>query len=229
MKHLVKVLLVSLVALFPASSYGITKDQLWSKLQFPFSNAEEIETFKVAKQNLNMVEEILFSRDIPKDNGPARFNSMVVLREACEEGLITQGHFFDVLFRLYSQINFIAHPKRLEDSKSQIIGELANFAEQAHIPVSISFSGFFSLSSSMVKGSLIKNQGILTSLNQKIANAQKSLEKKDPAARSSATNQIQAAVNELTAQRGQGVTEDAFQILSAYCQNLINKIQAGHQ
>lgn len=208
------------------TSFAIDRETLWSKLEFPGSApGGYIETIKLAKQNIGLVEEILFLSDMQRDNGPARFCSLSILRQACEEGLITQGHFFDVCVRLYGQINTIAHPKRLESSKNQIKGQLANFAVQANFPLSQQVSGFTSLSSSLFKAGLIKNQGLLNSLNQKIENAQKGLEKKSPAAKASATNQVQAAINELSAQRGQGVTEDAYLILSVYCQNIINKIQ----
>jgi hypothetical protein len=216
---------VVLIMVASSSSYGIDRETLWSRLEFSGSNSQHNETIKIAKQNLGLVEEILFLSDMQKYNGPARFNSLVVLRESCEEGLITQEHFFDVCLRLYGQINTIANPKRLESSKNQIKGQLANFAEQAHVPLPQQVSGFSSLSSSLFKASLIRNQGLLNSLNQKIANAQKSLEKRNPAAKSSAVNQIQATINELNAQRGNGIAEDAYLILSAYCRNLINKIQ----
>lgn len=215
---------VIFVASWP--SFAIDRETLWSKLEFPGSSpGGYIETVKIAKQNLGLVEEILFLSDMQRDNGPARFCSLSILRQACEEGLITQEHFFDVCLRLYGQINSIAHPKRLESSKNQIKGQLANFAEQAHFPLSQQVSGFSSLSSSLFAANLIKNQGLLTSLNQKIANAQKGLEKKNSAAKSSAVNQVQAAINELNAQRGKGIAEDGYLILSVYCQNLINKIQ----
>jgi hypothetical protein len=96
---------------------------------------------------------------------------------------------------------------------------------QVTFPISKQFSGFSTLLNSMATAGLIRNSGIINSLNQKIDNARKSLEKKNNNAKKTSINHIEAAVHELNAQRGNQITEDAHKILTQYCQNLITKIQ----
>jgi hypothetical protein len=159
------------------------------------------------------------------DTSGARANGLELLSECAEEGKITQAHFFDVITRLYNQIGSIAHPSRLDRSKGHIMGVLSCFCDEPNYSISQKFTGFSSLMNSMATAGLIRNSGIINSLNQKIDNARKSLEKKNYNAKKSAINHIEAAVHELNALRGNQITEDAHKILTQYCQNLITKIQ----
>lgn len=223
-KKTLLVFLVSFSFFLSLPSFAIDRETLWAKLNFLSSLAEIRETNLAARQNLGLVEEILFFSDMQRHNGPARDNALEILKECSENGQITKEHFFSVVLRLLNQITTIAHPTVLEDSKDHIKGVLTSFGI-SKFSLTNQFSAFPSLANSLSSGGFIKNQGILNSLNQKISNAQKSVEQKGVDAKSSAVNQIEAAINELNAQRGQGVTEDCYQILSGYCKNLITKIQ----
>jgi len=210
--------------LFISLSFAIDRETLWTKLNFPSSLAEMREMDRVARQNLGMVEEILFFSDMQRDSSCARDNALQILKECSEKGLITKEHFFEIILRLYGQINTIAHPTRVEDSKNNIKGAMASYG-RANLPLASNFSAFPSLTNSLSSAGFIKNQGILNSLNQKISNAKDILDKRGPDAKNTAIKKVQAAINELSAQRGNGVSEDGYQILSGYCQNLITKIQ----
>ena len=226
MKGFYKVLMVlTIISIFSNATYAIDKETLWTRLSHSVSNAQYDETFRIAKQNLGLIEEIFFLSDFVKNNNAARVGCIQILRESCEEGLITQEHFFEIFLRLYNQLNTIALPEHIRGMQRMLTAQMGAFAHEPSFPVSQQFSGFTSLTAALFKAGLIKNQGILNSLNQKISNAQKSLEKKDSAAKTSAANQIQAAINELDAQKGKGISEDGYEALSRYCRHLITKIQ----
>jgi hypothetical protein len=224
MKSSCKFFFIAIIAVLYASSvYAIDARTLWTKLNFPDPNF--MQTRQLALQNPSLLEEIMFYSDMNGDTSGARFNCLRILKECGEKGIITSAHFFDVCFRLYNQMPSIAHPSRLNDSKNYVKGTVANFMNQVTFPISKQFSGFSTLLNSMSTAGLIRNNGIINSLNQKIANAKKSLEKKNNNAKKTAINHIEAAVHELNAQRGNQITEDAHKILTQYCQNLITKIQ----
>jgi hypothetical protein len=224
MKYSYKYFLTTVLALLCSSSvYAIDAHTLWSKLNFPDPNF--MQTRQLALQNPSLLEEILFYSDMQQFSGPARANSLELLDECADTGRITQAHFFDLTLRLYNQIGSIAHPSRLNSSKSHIKGVLACFGNKPNYPISQQFTGFSTLMNSMSTAGLIRNNGIINSLNKKIENAKKSLEKKNNNAKKTAINHIEAAVHELNAQRGNQITEDAHKILTQYCQNLITKIQ----
>ena len=224
MKHPYKWLSAIIIAVLCSSTaFAIDAHTLWTKLNFPDPNF--MQTRQLALQNPNLLEEIIFYSDMNGDTSGARANSLELLDECADTGRITQAHFFDLTLRLYNQIGSIAHPSRLNSSKNHIKGVLACFGNKPNYPISQQFTGFSTLMNSMSTAGLIRNNGIINSLNQKIDNAKKSLEKKNNNAKKTAINHIEAAINELNAQRGNQITEDAHKILTQYCQNLITKIQ----
>lgn len=224
MQHFYKWLSVIIIAILCSSTaFAIDAHTLWTKLNFPDPNF--MATRQLALQNPNLLEEIIFYSDMNGDTSGARANSLELLNECAEKGVITKSHYFDVILRLYNQIGSIAHPSRLARSKGHIMGVLSCFCNESNYPISQQFTGFPALMNSMSTAGLIRNNGIINSLNQKIDNAKKSLEKKNNNAKKTAINHIEAAINELNAQRGNQITEDAHKILTQYCQNLITKIQ----
>lgn len=224
MKHFNKWFLSVVISILCSSNaFAIDAHTLWTKLNFPDPNF--MQTRRLALQNPNLLENIVFYSDMNGDTSGARFNCLQLLKECGEKGIITPAHFFDISFRLYNQMASIAHPSRLNDSKNYVKGAVASFLSQEAFPIAQQFTGFSTLMNSMSTAGLIRNNGIINSLNQKIDNAKKSLEKKNNNAKKTAINHIEAAINELNAQRGNQISEDAHKILSQYCQNLISKIQ----
>ncbi len=213
-------LLVGFCIFTYSTSFAIDKETLWTKLTY----SQNAETEEIARQNLSLVEEIVFLSDMQRFNGGARDNGLQVLRRATITGLMTPTKYFGILLRLFNQATSVAHPTRVEDLKKMITGQLATFGR--NVPLTSNFTTFSVLANSLSSDGFVKNQGILNSLNQKISNAQQSFEKKGPNAKQTAVNQVEAAINELNAQSGKGITEDGCQILSGYCKNLITKIQA---
>lgn len=218
--------IISLVFLMP--SWSIDKETLRNMMNNPVSTGGMRQMEAAAWPNISLVEEILFFSDMKEDNGTARDNGLAILRRSAEEGVnYTKERYFDTLLRLYNQATTVVHPTDLEDTKKMIKAQLASFGLVSSTrPLSFSFSSFPSLANSMSIAGFIKNQGILNSLNQKISNAKDILDKKGPDAKNTAINKIQAAINELDAQRGNHITEDGYQILSGCCKNLITKIQS---
>lgn len=228
-----KTLPLFLIALFlfisSNSSLAIDKENLRRMFNYPSSN--DFQTREAAaRQNIGILEEIVFVSDMQGDNSCAREGILMVLRHYAEGGVIyTQEKYFAILLRLYNQVASVVHPKRLENEKNMIKGQLSSFGLVSSTkPLSFSFSTFPSLVNSLLSAGFIKNQGIQNSLNQKISNAKDLLDKRSPDAKTTAVNKVQAAIQELDAQRGKGVSEDGYQILSACCKNLITKIQSAN-
>jgi len=215
-------------SLLPRFSFAIDRETLWSKLNFPGPLNQFLETKRIAMQNPGLVEEILFRSDMSGDTSCARENAIQILKSCGEKGIISQVHFFDLCLQLYNRIDSVAHPKRVADSKNDISAALANFAGAENFSLSQQFSGLVSSLNSLSAAGLVKNQGILNGLSQKISNAQKSAETKSPNGKATAVNQLEATLQELGAQKGKGITEDCHKILSRYCQSLITKIQKGN-
>jgi hypothetical protein len=208
--------------------YSIDLETLRCKLNYTCTIADITEAKKLAIQNMSLTEQILFLNDTSsRNNGTARCNIIQILRRCAINGTISQSHFFDLILRLYNQITSIALAKTVELEKGDIKGVLTSIGNDA--PLATNFSTFPVMANSLTTSGFIKNQGILNSLTQKIANAKDILDKKGADAKNTAINKIQAAINELDAQRGKHITEDGYQILSGYCRNLIAKIQATNQ
>ncbi|MEK7801233.1 MAG: hypothetical protein AAB276_02155 [Pseudomonadota bacterium] len=228
MKKTLPLFLIALFLFLSSNvSLAIDKENLRRMFNYPSSN--DFPTREAAaRQNIGLLEEIVFISDMQGDNWCAREGILMVLRHYAEVGAIyTKEKYFDILLRLYNQAAAVAHPKRLENTKNMIKGQLSSFGLVSSTkPLSFSFSAFPSLANSMSTAGFIKNQGILNSLNQKISNAKDILDKKGADAKTTAINKVQAAINELDAQRGKHITEDGYQILSGYCKNLITKIQS---
>ncbi len=224
----VLVLVYAISSLSPV--YAIDMETLRSKLNYACTIADIKEADKLAVQNMAMTEQVLFQVDSPhRNNSGARANIIQILKACAETGIITQSHFFDLLLSLYNQIpsitlsTTISQPKAVEMGKAHIRGAVVSLGSDA--PLASNFSTFPIMANSLTTAGFIKNRGILNSLTQKVSNAKDLLEKKGADAKNTAINKIQAAASELDAQRGKGVSEDGFQILSGYCKNLITKIQ----
>lgn len=208
-------------------SWAMDRESLRKLMNYPIGNAGLAKMQSAAMQNLNLVEEIIFFSDFTENNETARDNGLSILSGSADVGVYPKERYFNTFLRLYSQAASIVRPSRLERLKRMIIASLASFGMvDSSSPFSSNFSNFPTLVNSMASAGLIKNQGILNSLAQKLSNAKDILDKKGPNAKTTAINKIQAAVNELDAQRGNGVSEDGYQILSGYCKNLISKLQA---
>lgn len=212
--------LVSFVVVSLCPSFAIDREALWAKLTY-YPTAKE--TQAIALQNLGLVEEILFLSDFQRFNRAARFNGLQVLEVGAWSGKLSKEKYFDILLRFSHQIPTIVQPSYVEDTRNIIWAKAASYGRTETVP-SI-FELFPILSGSMAKSGDIKNNGLLNSLNQKMANAKKNYEKASSDKKNSSINLVQATINELNAQRGLGITEDGFQMLSRYCQNLIAQIQ----
>lgn len=229
MKNNLLCVLVLLAFTLSNPIWGIDKATLRNKFNHPsFNSFQEREA--AARQNIGMIEEIVFFSDMVDDNSCARENILALLRYYAEGGTIyTKEKYFDILLRLYNQVTTVVHPIHLEDTKNLIKGQLSSFGlVSSKSPLSFSFSAFPALTNSMMAAGFIKNQGLQNSLTQKVANAKETMEKRGPDSKNTAVNKVQAALNELDAQRGKGISEDGYQILSACCKNLITKIQSSN-
>lgn len=212
---------LSLALLDP--SHAITKDDLWGALTFSDTQKSIEEARRLALENPNILEEIIFLSDSEKDNSVARFNSIVHLETCSLTGIITKERFFNNIFRLLSQITNYVHPLRLENDKKNIIAIMSNYSGKQDNPL-LNLSTLLSILDSMFSNNLIKNEGIFKSLKSKISNAKDFFEKK-PNLKNPIINKIQAAINEAEAQRGKHLTEEAYLVFSAYCNNVIVQIQ----
>lgn len=221
------VMIIFITFFFPSQSFAVSIDEesLWSRLEFSGSIAQHMESIKIAKQNLSLVEKILFYSDMKRFNGPARFNCLTVLREACEDGLISVDHFFKITFRLYKEIEQISNPKKLKESRNDIFAAWANLYDHPRFPIKKQTSGFSILLSFLSSSGLINDQTFVSWLQNEIATISNSLnENQTEPNKKNAASQISNLISELERKRGTSLSEDTFKILNLYLKNLVENI-----
>lgn len=223
MRKLKTPLLIMFGVCLSCAVYAIDMETLRNKLNYCSSVEKFKEAEKIARQNISLIDEVIFFSDLTSYNGTARGNAIEILQNCAEDGLISQQRYFDTLLRLLANINNVVNPKRLEMEKGFVKGHVASFGDER--PAAVQYAGFSPMLNSLLSAGLIKNHGIMNSLSQKVEGAKAALDKGGQNAKDTAVNRIQAAINELDAQRGKHVTEDGYQIISGYCNLLIRRIQ----
>lgn len=208
-------------AQYPASP-SPTQLLLWRLGTHDKKHRKEFETHVIAHPELAK-EMIFFQRSVLWENA-AKAHAYNCLEVSSYKGLISTEEFFDIGCKLMTNYDLYHSPEYKADVLSSYMTAIANYGYPSY-PLLKQVADLISLTNSMLKTGMIKNQGLLNSLTVKISNAKEIIDKKIPNFKDTAVNILQAVVNELNAQRGKGVSEDGYQILSRFCENLIAKIQ----
>lgn len=204
----------------------VTKERLLQMFRFSDDDKSWDKAAQVALDNPNILMQIIFIPKEERDNFNGRHNALMFLKICSYQNKIPKEQYLDAAFKVLKNIEQYAYPYSMETEKFTIQGEIAHYGlDNPNIAISENFLTLYSILKTAYANDLIKNQGVINSLNKKLENAQKSLQKNNKNSQKTAINQIEAAINELDAQRGNHITEDAHKILTQYCQNLITKIQ----
>lgn len=231
MKAKRQIVIVSFLILISSTLLlGATKDLLWSALTFS-DTPETIESARnMGISNPILLEEVLFIRDIDKDNVVGRENAYLLLQYCSFHQIISKDKFFNVAFDLLSQIDTIVFPNRVNIEKKKFTTLLSNYGldfKTGYYIFSIAdaFSSLISQLDGMALKGLISNQGVLNSLKVKIESAKQLIEKGNKDSVKAAVNKINAAINEAEAQKGNHITSEAVTIFTTFCQNLIHQLE----
>ena len=209
-----RVMILILVFLLPMSLVALDKDTLWSAITFADNPASTQEAMALAVANPDILKELLFISDFEKDNSVGRGNAIVILLSCSINNLISQEQFFSSVFSLLSRIEDYVHPSRLTVEKARISMILGNYGfdpanNKFHLSLADAFSTLITAIESMQEQGLITNYGVARSLKTKIENAKKSYLKSSPGSVRASINQVEAALNELSAQTGKHLSEEA--------------------
>ena len=229
-----RVMILILVFLLPMSLVALDKDTLWSAITFADNPASTQEAMALAVANPDILKELLFISDFEKDNSVGRGNAIVILLSCSINNLISQEQFFSSVFSLLSRIEDYVHPSRLTVEKARISMILGNYGfdpanNKLHLSLADAFSTLITAIESMQEQGLITNYGVARSLKTKIENAKKSYLKKSylkssPGSVRASINQVEAALNELSAQTGKHLSEEASLILNKFCTNIVTAL-----
>jgi len=224
-----RVMILILVFLLPMSLVALDKDTLWSAITFADNPASTQEAMALAVANPDILKELLFISDFEKDNSVGRGNAIVILLSCSINNLISQEQFFSSVFSLLSRIEDYVHPSRLTVEKARISMILGNYGfdpanNKLHLSLADAFSTLITAIESMQEQGLITNYGVARSLKTKIENAKKSYLKSSPGSVRASINQVEAALNELSAQTGKHLSEEASLILNKFCTNIVTAL-----
>jgi len=224
-------MILILVFLFPMSLIALDKNTLWSAITFADNPVSTQEAMALAVANPDILTEILFISDFEKDNSVARNNAVIILLSCSLNNVISQAQFFNSVFSLLSRVEDYVHPSRLVAEKARISTTLGNYGfdsanNKFYLSLSDAFSSLITVIKSMQEKGLIKSSVLAKSLKTKIENAKKSYLKNSPGSVRASVNQVEAALNELSAQTGKHLSEEASLILNKFGTNIVTALNS---
>lgn len=207
--------------LFEAAVFAIDKESLWCKLSFADTPESGLEALSLAYLNLDLVEDILFISDWERDNSVARGNSINIIFNCNQYGIISDEHFLNTIFKLLAQANRIVHPGNMEEFMRRILFITGTYKMNIpYSPIESNIAGFSLLSQSILSANLVQSKELVTFLNTKMSIVKGFLKIKSTHYLLFAFTQVEEIKNCLIFHRGNSVSENAFQVLFGYCQNL---------
>lgn len=225
------VMVLIFVFLLPIGLFALDKDALWSAITFADNPASTKKAMALAVANPDILKEILFISDFEKDNSVGRGCAITILLSCSINNIVSREQFFSSVFSLLSRIEDYAHPSRLVEEKARISMILGNYGfdpanNKFYLSLADAFSALITAIESMQEQGLIKSDGLARSLKTKIENAKKSYFKNSPGGVRASINQVEAALNELSAQTGKHLSEEASLILNKFCTNIVTALNS---
>lgn len=227
----IKVILFIFVFLIPTSLFALDKDTLWSAITFADNPASTKEATALALANPDILKEVLFISDFEKDNSVARGNAIIILLSCSVNNTVSREQFFKSVFSLLSRIEDYVHPSRLIGEKAKISMILGNYGfdtanKRFYLSLEVAFSSLLTEISSMQEQGLIKSYDLAKNLKTKIESAKRSYLKKSLRGVKASITQVETALAELSAQTGRNISEEALQILTKFCKNILTALNS---
>lgn len=211
------------LALICSSLLAMTKEQL-IEMFLAIDSGDSIESAKVVGlANLNLLEDILL---INHGDNTARLNSLTILKIATKNGQYSEKRFFQFLLDQLRNISTYARPEFVNDETEDLSRLLYDWREaNGDIAVLLKmFARINELLLSMVIDGSISGPSLANSLVVKIDSAKHAIEKHQAKGLNQATNIIEAAKKEASAQEGHFFGKAACKIFINFCDNLIWQI-----
>jgi hypothetical protein len=220
------ILVCFLLLFYTPLLFGATKEILWSALTFS-DTSETIESARnMGINNLALLEEVLFIKDLELDNVVAREKAYLLFQYCSLHNLLPKDEFFAISLRLLSQIDILVFPARKNAERQKFVALLGNYGIDPKTGLFMfstqeAFSVLLSQLTSSHSIGLLSNSGVLNSLKKKLESAKKSFE---TGHNNAAINKLTATINEVKAQDGVHIPHELAIVFTAFCQNLINHI-----
>jgi len=228
-------LLLVFFTILPLLLFGQGSTLNRDRLNAIITSADNLTSIQMARsialQNPQLLEEILFITKNEMDNSIGRTNAFGYLLECSIQGGISKEHFFNLAFKLIKDINNYAFPDQVAYEINVFSTNLSYYGydpvrKVSQFSISEALQNLLVKIDSMGSSGIVSNIGILNSIKVKITGARTILEKKGEAGKKVAINKISAALNEIEAQKGKHLNEDACYILRTSCSNLIAQIES---
>ncbi len=219
-------MLVLMILTISGVALGIDKDMLWSALTFSDTPETNESARQMGIENPELLEEILFIKDLERDNVIARESSYLLLQHCSIRNAITKEKFFDIAYKLLSTLQVTVFPSQIGHERKKLAALLGNYgwdhiAKKNIFPTEEVFQILCLQLDAMQAHGLISEQNVVKILQKKIEEAKIAHAKKDRFSNRLAIDLVSSVIDTTNEQTSQNLNPIANSVITRYCENLI--------